>query len=141
MPTLHKRIRNPIPPEYANVFVLKIITIIVGVICLLLTGYATWTVFTMSNRIASYHTSLEAAVIADRVAPIDFRMLDSVSSTEHNKQTLSLPRLTHDLFYNTSITTTDTGFNSTLSEVTTTPVTSLIVTTTQNPGSSSTLPL
>lgn len=139
MSTLHKRIRNPIPPEYANVFVLKLITIAVGVISLLLTGYATWTVFSMSNRIATYHTSLEAAVIADRVAPIDFRVLDSVSSTEHNKQTLILPRLAHDIFYNTSITTTSDGFGNSFSTITTTPTT--LVTTTTNNISSSTTPL
>lgn len=101
-----KRIHNPIPPEYANIFVLRTITIIVGIFCLLLTGYATWVVYTMSNNIAVYQDSLEVEAAVRRVAPIDFSMLERVVTIEEKKQTFKLPPITTDVFYNRTVTST-----------------------------------
>lgn len=102
-----KKIHNPIPPEYANVFILKMITAIVGIICLLLSAYATWVVYTMSNRIALYENPLGVETVMRKVAPLDFSLFEQVMSIDEKKRTFTLPPLTRDAFYNRSITSTE----------------------------------
>lgn len=104
--TAPKRIDNPIPPEYANVFVLKTITVAVGIICLILTAYATWVVYTMSNRIAAYESPVEAAAVVRKVAPIDFGVFERVITIDEEKQNFTSLPLTVDVFYNRLVTST-----------------------------------
>lgn len=105
--TNQKKINNPTPPEYANVFVLKTITVAVGIICLLLTGFVTWTVYSVSNHIAAYQNSLEVESVARKVAPIDFPTLERVIKIDEQKQKNQLTPITTDVFYNRIVTSTD----------------------------------
>lgn len=104
-----KRINNPVPPEFANVSVLRLITISVALICLTVTSYATWTVYTMSNRISTYETDYQVEIISKNVGPVNFVLLEQVLQIDTEKQNFQFTPPTRDPFYNRAITSTMSG--------------------------------
>lgn len=101
-----KRIDNPTPPEFANVSVLRLITIGVALICLTVTSYATWTVYLMSNRISAYETDIQAQIVSKSAGPVNFTLLEQVLLLDNEKQNLEFIPPTRDPFYNQIITST-----------------------------------
>jgi hypothetical protein len=114
-----KRIDNPIPPEFANVSVLRLITIGVALICLTVTSYATWTVYLMSNRISTYETDFQAQMVSKSAGPVNFVLLEQVLLIDNEKQHLEFVPPTRDPFYNQLITSTISGIPV---NATTTPI-------------------
>lgn len=107
-----KRIDNPIPPEFANVSILRLITIGVALICLTVTSYATWTVYVMSNRISTYETDFRAEAVSKSAGPVNFTLLEQVLHTDAEKQNLKFIPPTRDPFYDRAITSTISGLPS-----------------------------
>ncbi len=101
-----KRIHNPIPPEFANVSILRLITVFVACISLLGTGYTTWLVYSMSNRISGYEVSKQFEMVSKKAGPINFTLLEKVLNVDSEKQRLTFIPPTHDPFYNRPVTTT-----------------------------------
>ncbi|MBP9732372.1 MAG: hypothetical protein KBD29_02865 [Candidatus Magasanikbacteria bacterium] len=104
-----KRIDNPIPPEFANVSVLRLITIGVALICLTVTSYATWTVYLMSNRISTYETDFQAQIVSKSAGPVNFVLLEQVLLIDSEKQHLEFIPPIRDPFYDQIITSTISG--------------------------------
>ncbi len=104
-----KRIDNPIPPEFANVSVLRLITIGVALICLTVTSYATWTVYLMSNRISTYETDFQAQIVSKSVGPVNFALLEQVLLIDSEKQQMEFIPPIRDPFYDQTITSTISG--------------------------------
>jgi hypothetical protein len=104
--TSPKKIHNPTPPEYANVHILRWIMIFVGFICLAVTGYATWSVYTLSNRIGVYELTVEVGPISSRVTPINFDKYERVVAIDKEKKSFMLTPTTRDPFYARTITST-----------------------------------
>ncbi len=98
--------RTPTSPEYANVHILRWISVLVGCTCLAIAAYATWKVYTLSNRIGMNEISLEVASLSNRVSPINFGLLEEVLAIDKEKKSFMLPSVGWDMFYATSTATT-----------------------------------
>ncbi|HRH23510.1 MAG TPA: hypothetical protein PK295_02690 [Candidatus Magasanikbacteria bacterium] len=107
-----KRIHNPVPPEFANVSTLRLITVGVALICLTVTSYATWTVYVMSNRISTYETDFRAEAVSKSAGPVNFTLFEQVLRTDAEKQNLKFIPPTRDPFYDRAITSTMNGLHS-----------------------------
>lgn len=101
-----KRIDNPIPPEFSNVSTLRLITLGVALICLIVTSYATWTVYLMSNRISTYETDIQVEIVSKKVAPVNFVLLEKILQIDSEKQQIQFIPPLRDPFYNQTITST-----------------------------------
>ncbi len=105
-----KRIHNPIPPEFANVSLLRIITVTVAIVSLIMVSYATWVIYTMSNRVSTYESTIELKSVPPTVAPINFKLLDDIITLDHDKQSFVHIPMIHDSFYDRMITSTPFQF-------------------------------
>ncbi len=117
--------RTPTSPEYANVHILKWISVLVGCTCLAIAAYATWKIYTLSNRIGMNEISLEVASLSSRVSPINFGLLEEVLTIDKEKKTFMLPPIDWDMFYSTSTPSsilTSTPSSSVTSSSTSTPL-------------------
>ncbi|GEM_PF-2946717 len=108
------------PPEYANVRTLRWIGVFVGCVCLAIASYATWTIYTLSNRIGMNEIPLEVANLSQRVSPINFGVLERVHTIDKEKKSFILLPIEWDAFYGYTITTTPTSETTTISMPTTT---------------------
>jgi hypothetical protein len=115
-----KKNHSPIPPEYANVRILKWIAFLVGFVCLSITSYATWTIYTLSNRIGMHEIPLEIVSISKRVTPINFGMLESVRAIDKEKKSFMLEPIGWDMFYQRTITPPPSPLSSMTSSTTST---------------------
>ncbi len=107
--TTPKKIHNPIPPEYANVSILRFITIGVACLSLIMVSYATWIVYTMSNRLAHYETIFQVESMSARVAPINFKLLEQILSIDQAKQNFTFVPYSRNPFYDRAITSTQSN--------------------------------
>lgn len=102
-----KKIHTPISPEYANVALLRLITVCVGLICLLITSYATWTIYVLTNHISNYTTILHSQDSSPRtIAPINFELFETTSAIDKTKQSFKLTPIVWDMFYTRTVTST-----------------------------------
>ena len=76
------------PPEYANVRTLRWIGVFVGCVCLAIASYATWTIYTLSNRIGMNEIPLEVANLSQRFPQSILEFLNAYTPLTKKKNPL-----------------------------------------------------
>lgn len=93
--------KKVVPPEYSNIWWLKIITGVFLLSFVLLSGYVIWITYYSTFRIAEYGIdviSLEQA----QVEPINFKALEKSKTIDANKKSLTPPLISRNVFFNFS---------------------------------------
>jgi len=91
----HKKV---VPPEYSNIWWLKIITGVFLFSFILLSGYVIWITYYSTFRIAEYGIdviSLEQA----QVEPINFNALERAKKIDMDKKNLTPPLTSRNVFF------------------------------------------